>query len=89
MDANNIFAILASVAAGIAGLIYIGGKIRRGFIAFEAAAHLIRRELSNNGGSSIKDAVQSLAKNISGINDRLDKIEKRLVENGIFERSSV
>ena len=37
-------------------------------------------ELKNNGGSTIKDAVERIEKRIDNIDNRLEEIDKRLIE---------
>lgn len=53
----EVLAVVAAVATGVAGLIYLFGKVRRGFRAFEVLAGIVDKELTPNGGGSLHDKI--------------------------------
>lgn len=72
----------AVAAAGVAGLLYLSGKVRSAFRAIDAIQHLVERELDHNHGSSMKDDIHGMAVAI-GILQRDREEDRELLDHAL------
>lgn len=65
MDAlQRWLTLVGLVSAALAGLIYIGRQLWRGFRVMERLVDIVQHELSPNTGSSMKDDVAAIARSV-------------------------
>lgn len=82
----EISGLVAAIAAAVAGLIYLGGRIRAGWrrvwrlgVGIDAGMDLLRRELDPNDEDSMLNNVHWLALSIGRLQVRLDEQERQLI----------
>lgn len=67
--------LIALMAAGLAGVIYIARQARKAAKVTEAIAAIIQRELHPNGGASLHDKVTWIETQLMDTRSRLERIE--------------
>lgn len=75
---SDIPATLAAVAAGVAGSLYLGRKLVRFLRALDRISRLVEHELTNNGGSSMKDDVHGIAVNVGMLQSDFRELGRRV-----------
>jgi hypothetical protein len=73
---------VAAIAAGVAGLVYLGRGARKGLQAIGAIQDIVERELEHNHGSSIKDDVHGMAVAIGKL-QRDREEDRELLDNAL------
>lgn len=74
----DVAAWLAAVAAGLAAALYLGRKLVRFLRALDRLSRLVEHELTNNGGSSMKDDVHGIAVNVGMLQREFHELGKRV-----------
>lgn len=70
--------LVAVLAAGLAGLIYLGQRARTAMRAIEALQRVVSHELTHNHGTSIKDDTYGIAVSTKQISDAVDELRTGL-----------
>lgn len=79
---TQILGLVAALAAAIGGVIYIARMAHKLVDVLEALSAVVRRELTPNGGSSMKDNLGALRRDVHDVkvlatdhSERLDQVE--------------
>lgn len=84
-------AVIAALAAGLAGLLYLARHVVKGIRAtmrtVSAVHTIVERELTNGGGTGLKEDVHAVAVVVGEVQGQLDELERRKVlEHGEIRR---
>lgn len=77
-NVNEAALLVAAVAAGVAGAVYLARGIRNVVQAIAAIQHIVERELEHNHGSSMKDDTHGMAVAIGKLQRDRDDDRRRL-----------
>lgn len=85
MQAVELTAALSGAVVALGGALLLLWKLsqlmRRAARKLDALDHVVQRELTPNGGGSMKDKSTATANTLATVSDRLTKVETELAEH--------
>ena len=72
----SVVLLAGAIAAAALGIGQLLKQLYRGFRKMVQVHDLIEKELQNNGGSSIKDGVETINRRLNNIENRLERLER-------------
>ena len=72
----SVFLLAGVIAAAVLGIANLLKGLYRVFRKMIQVHDLIEKELQNNGGSSIKDGVETINRRLNNIENRLERLER-------------